>query len=82
MGPIRNVTLEDRLGDLARARGPRGFAFSDLLRVGTEHQATPSQLLHWLAESQASGVLEDLGFQRQAGGTGLGPRRFRARRSG
>jgi hypothetical protein len=80
MGPIRNVGLEDRLGDLARRRGALGFAFGDLIAVAAEHRATPSQVMHWLAAGHASGALEDLGFQRHAGGSELGPRRFRARR--
>lgn len=62
------------LGVLRRARRP--LSFDDLARAATGSGAHLSDVVAWLVDARAGGVVEDVGYADGPGGRPVGPRRF------
>lgn len=57
-------------------RAHRPLSFDDLARAATGSGAHLSDVVSWLAEARAGGVVEDVGYAPGPGGRPVGPRRF------
>jgi serine/threonine-protein kinase RsbW len=62
--------------EFARGCGAAGFTFDDLCRSALGDERSLADAADWLARSNASGDLLDLGSETLSDGTPLGPRRY------